>query len=677
MNLFINVGTKVSLFNFIRFIMSKKKTLLENFGRNLTELASQDELDPVIGRSEEIERVSQVLARRTKNNPVLIGEPGVGKTAIVEGLAKRSLERTAARSLQDVEFIELDLGALVSGTRYRGQFEERVQGLMEELEGRDDVILFIDELHTIVGTGASRGGLDASNMLKPALARGEIQVIGATTLDEFRHEIEGDGALDRRFQKVIVDPPTEDETLEILKQIRPFYENHHNVKYPDKAIESAVKLAGRYISDRFFPDKALDVIDEAGSRVHLSNVEVPDRIQKMEKRLQDLEEEKQEAVTEQNFERAAEIRDQMDVMEEKRDKMSKEWMEELNDVFHEVSDRDISEVVSMITGIPVSTLHESEKEKVLNLDKRIKKRVIGQDEAVDQLVKAIKRNRSGIKDPDRPIGTFLFLGPTGVGKTELVKVLSDELFESTDQLIRLDMSEFMEKFSSSQMIGAPPGYVGHDQGGQLTEKVRRKPYSVILMDEIEKAHEEIYNILLQVMDDGMMTDGMGRTVDFKNTILIMTSNIGSQEIIRDSGEAFGFTQKDADDPLSYEVIKSKVEDELDNVFAPEFLNRLDEVLIFNGLSKEDIEHIIDIELDKLDERLDANDIELELDETAREFLIDVGYDKEFGARPLKRKIREYIEDPLSELILRGDLEDGGEVIGTKSEESDELSFQVK
>lgn len=652
--------------------MSKKSSVLENFGRNLTEEAREGKLDPVIGRGIEIQRVAQVLSRRKKNNPVLIGEPGVGKTAIVEGLASKILDREVSRVLHDMEIIDLDLASMVAGTKYRGQFEERIKAVMKELENRDDVIIFIDEIHTLVGAGSSRGGLDASNMMKPALARGDIQCIGATTLDEYRTGIEDDGALDRRFQKIVVDPPSESETIEILNEIKRYYEDHHHVRYDNEAIVKAVKMSGRYITDRFFPDKAIDVIDEAGSRVHLNNVKVPSFIEEIELKIAEKEAEKAETVEDQEFEKAATIRDEIEKLNESLEEKKIEWEKEAGSIYHQVNSSTIAEVVSMMTGIPVDNISETEREKIINLEENLQDRVVGQEKAIVKLSKAIRRSRSGIKDPDKPIGTFLFLGPTGVGKTELAKVLSDEFVGSKDNLIRIDMSEYMEKFSASQLMGAPPGYVGYEQGGQLTEKVRRNPHSVILLDEIEKAHHSIFNTLLQIFDDGIMTDGLGRTVDFKNTIIIMTSNIGSDKIVGSTG-GFGFSV--TDNPFDYESMKSKIESELGNTFNPEFINRLDDVIVFNALSKENIFEIIDLEMEKLYERLNVKDINLEMEESAKQFLLDKGFDPEYGARPLKRAIQTYIEDELSEMILRDEIGSGSE-ISVREEDTGKLEFIV-
>lgn len=655
--------------------MSKEKeSVVENFGRNLTDLAEQGELDPIIGRKEEIERVSQVLVRRKKNNPVLIGQPGVGKTAIAEGLAKMIVERETSRSLFNKEIVELNLTSLVAGTRYRGQFEDRMSAVIQELEDDDDKILFIDELHTIMGTGQARGGLDASNMLKPALADGRLQCIGATTLEEYR-DIEDNGALERRFQKIVVDPSSQDETKNILRNIRKYYEHFHNVKYSDEIIDRAVKLAGRYITDRFFPDKAVDIIDEVGSRVNIQNIEPPKKIVEMEERHDELEKEKQDAVSEQNFERAAELRDKQDKIEVTLEEEKQNWFQSREEEYYQVGEEDLTAVVSMITGIPEEKVSASSKDKIIGLEDRLKEKIIGQDRAVDTVTNAMKRATSGLKDPDRPIGTFLFLGPTGVGKTETAKVLTEEIFESRDSLIRIDMSEYQEKFESTKLMGSPPGYVGHEEGGDLTEKVRRNPYSVVLLDEIEKADPSIFNTLLQVMDDGIMTDGMGREVDFTNVILIMTSNVGSEELVS-SGSDIGFDAGDSTDPLSYESIKEQIEDKLGDVFKPEFLNRLDDVVIFNALEKEDVGEIIDLELSRLRERLDVKDIELNVTSGAKDVLIEKGYNVEYGARPLKRTLRKQIEEPMSDLIIAEDLEDGDDVRVRKVRNESEVELEV-
>jgi len=656
--------------------MEKSKTpVLDNFGRDLTELAEDDELDPIIGREKEIERVAQVLSRRKKNNPVLIGEPGVGKTAIAEGLAMRIVERKVSRVLYDKRIVTLDLASLVAGTKYRGQFEERMKAVMKELEKSPEVVLFIDEIHTIVGAGGASGSLDASNMFKPALARGEIQCIGATTLDEYRQNIEKDGALDRRFQKIIVDPSTPEETVNILSNIKVHYEDHHNVRYSEEAIELAVKLSDRYITDRFLPDKAIDVMDEAGARVHLSNIKVPPEILELEEKIEDVQEEKNEVVKSQRFEEAARLRDKEKTLQEELEQAKKEWEEKAETEIHDVTSENIAEVVAMMTGIPVDKISEPEQKKLLQMEEALKERVVGQDEAIEKLSKAIRRTRAGLKDPEKPIGSFIFLGPTGVGKTELAKVLTEYLFDSQDSLIRIDMSEYMEKFSVSRLVGAPPGYVGHEEGGQLTEKVRRKPYSVILLDEIEKAHPDVFNILLQVLDDGILTDGLGREVDFRNTILIMTSNIGTQDI-KSFGQGIGFSQAEGGD-MDYSSMKSTVEDALKNVFNPEFLNRIDDVIVFHPLDKDNIFDIIDIMSEDLFDRAEELGLELEFDQHAKEFLTDKGFDPKYGARPLRRALQKYVEDPMAEDILHDELGEGDTVLITHEDDDEELSFEIQ
>jgi ATP-dependent Clp protease ATP-binding subunit ClpC len=642
----------------------------------LTELAEEDELDPIIGREKEIKRVAQVLSRRKKNNPVLIGEPGVGKTAIAEGLAARIVERKVSRVLYDKRIVTLDLASLVAGTKYRGQFEERMKAVMKELENNEDIILFIDEIHTIVGAGGASGSLDASNMFKPALARGDLQCIGATTLDEYRQNIEKDGALDRRFQKIIVDPSTPEETVNILSNIKPYYEDHHNVRYSEEAIELAVQLSDRYITDRFLPDKAIDVMDEAGARVHLSNIKVPPEILDLEEKIEEVQDEKNDVVKSQRFEEAARLRDKEKTLQEELEQAKKNWHERAETEVHDVTSDEIAEVVAMMTGIPVDKISEPEQKKLLKMEESLKERVVGQDEAIEKLSKAIRRTRAGLKDPEKPIGSFIFLGPTGVGKTELAKVLTEYLFESQESLIRIDMSEYMEKFSVSRLVGAPPGYVGHEEGGQLTEKVRRKPYSVVLLDEIEKAHPDVFNILLQVLDDGILTDGMGRRVDFRNTILIMTSNIGTQDI-KSFGQGIGFDQTEGSDEMDYTSMKSTVEDALKNVFNPEFLNRIDDVIVFNPLNKDNIFDIIDIMSEDLFERAKELGLELEFDEPAKEFLTDKGFDQKYGARPLRRALQKYVEDPMAEDILHDEITEGDTVLITHDGESEELSFEVK
>ena len=655
--------------------MEKSKTpVLDNFGRDLTKLAEEGKLDPIVGREREIERVAQVLSRRKKNNPVLIGEPGVGKTAIAEGLGMRIVQRKVSRVLYDKRIVTLDLAALVAGTKYRGQFEERMKAVMNELEKSPDVILFIDELHTIVGAGGASGSLDASNMFKPALARGEIQCIGATTLDEYRQYIEKDGALDRRFQKIMVDPSTPEETVQILGNIKDKYEDHHNVLYSDEAIDLAVKLSDRYITDRFLPDKAIDVMDEAGARVHLSNIKVPPEIVKLEEQIEEVREEKNRVVKSQRFEEAARLRDSEKKLQEELEEAKTDWERKAETEVHDVTEQNIAEVVAMMTGIPVDKISEPETKKLLQMEEALQGRVIGQDEPIKKLSRAIRRTRAGLKDPKRPIGSFIFLGPTGVGKTELAKVLTEYLFDSQDSLIRVDMSEYMEKFSVSRLVGAPPGYVGYEEGGQLTEKVRRKPYSVVLLDEIEKAHPDVFNILLQVLDDGILTDGLGRRVDFRNTIIIMTSNIGARDI-KNLGKGIGFAQSDV--TMNYSTMKSTVEDALKRVFNPEFLNRIDDVIVFHPLEKEHIFEIIDIMVADLLKRATDLGIDVDLTKSAKEFLADKGYDPQFGARPLRRAIQKYIEDPMAESILGSNLSDGDTITLSHEKEASELTFKTK
>jgi ATP-dependent Clp protease ATP-binding subunit ClpC len=655
----------------------KSKTpVLDNFGRDLTELAEENELDPIIGRQKEIERVAQVLSRRKKNNPVLIGEPGVGKTAIAEGLAMRIVERKVSRVLYDKRIVTLDLASLVAGTKYRGQFEERMKAVMKELEKSPDVVLFIDEIHTIVGAGGASGSLDASNMFKPALARGELQCIGATTLDEYRQNIEKDGALDRRFQKIIVDPSTPEETINILENIKKHYESHHNVRYPTDAIELAVQLSDRYITDRFLPDKAIDVMDEAGARVHLSNIKVPPEILELEEKIEEVREEKNQVVKSQRFEEAARLRDKEKTLQEELEEEKRAWEEKADTEVHDVTSGDIAEVVAMMTGIPVDKISEPEQKKLLKMEEALKDRVVGQDEAIRKLSKAIRRTRAGLKDPEKPIGSFIFLGPTGVGKTELAKVLTEYLFDSQESLIRIDMSEYMEKFSVSRLVGAPPGYVGYEEGGQLTEKVRRKPYSVILLDEIEKAHPDVFNILLQVLDDGILTDGLGRRVDFRNTIIIMTSNIGTQDI-KSFTKGMGFSQADADETFNYQSMKSTVEDALKNVFNPEFLNRIDDLIVFHPLEKAHIFEIIDIMSEDLFKRAEELGLSVEFDKDAKEFLTDKGFDPKYGARPLRRALQKYVEDPMAEDILNDNIHEGDTIRITHNGDDDDLSFAVE
>ena len=645
--------------------------VLDNFSRDLTKLAAEGKLDPVIGRDKEIERVAQILSRRKKNNPVLIGEPGVGKTAIVEGLAIKIVQKKVSRVLHNKRIVQLDLAALVAGTKYRGQFEERVKAILNELEKAKDVILFIDELHTIVGAGGASGSLDASNMFKPALARGELQTIGATTLDEYRQYIEKDGALERRFQKVMIDPPTVEETIHILMNIKDRYEEHHNVRYTDKAIEAAVRLSDRYITDRYLPDKAIDVMDEAGARVHLSNIVVPKEIVELEEEIEKIRQMKNQVVKKQDFEQAAKLRDLEKKLLSDLEIARREWEIKAQSMVFDVTEEDIAEVVSMMTGIPVSKISQTESEKLVKMADELKKQVVGQDEAVEKLARAIRRARAGLKDPRKPIGSFIFLGPTGVGKTELAKALARYLFDTEDALIRIDMSEYMEKFNVSRLIGAPPGYVGYEEGGQLTEKVRRKPYSVVLFDEIEKAHPDVFNILLQVLDEGQLTDGLGRRVDFRNTVIIMTSNIGTRDIKVTGGIGFGIGETPKD---RYEAMKATIEEAVKRVFNPEFLNRVDEVIIFRPLEKEHIIKIIDIAVQDLMKRLEGMGMKLELTRSAKEFLADKGYDPAYGARPLKRAIQKYLEDPLAEEILKGKFSSGSLIKAKLNKSKDSLVF---
>ncbi len=655
---------------------AKSKTpVLDNFGRDITRLAETGALDPIVGREKEIERVSQILSRRKKNNPILIGEPGVGKTAIVEGLALRIVQRKVSRVLFDKRVISLDLAALVAGTKYRGQFEERMKAIMNELEKNRDVILFIDEIHTIVGAGGASGSLDASNIFKPALSRGELQCIGASTLDEYRMYIEKDGALDRRFQKVLIDPPTVEETVQILNNIKSRYEDYHNVNYSDDAIEACVKLSDRYMTDRLLPDKAIDVLDEVGARVHLKNINVPQNILDLEKKIEDIKQEKNKVVKSQRFEEAAALRDTEKRLGEELEKAKAQWEEESKHKRYPIDEEAIAEVVSMMTGIPVKRMVQAETDKLRKMADDMRSMVVGQDEAIDKVVKAIQRNRVGLKDPKKPIGTFIFLGPTGVGKTELARSLARYMFDSEDALIRIDMSEYMEKFTVSRLIGAPPGYVGYEEGGQLTEKVRRKPYSVILLDEIEKAHPDIYNILLQVLDDGQLTDGLGRKVNFKNTMIIMTSNIGVRQL-KDFGDGVGFATAHRIANQD-ENNKAVIEKALKRTFSPEFLNRIDDVVIFNALNKEDIFKIIDIIMKDVLKRLKAMGYELELTPDAKDFIAEKGYDIQFGARPLHRAIQKYLEDPLAEQILNMQVKQGDKLIADLDKEANALKFEFK
>lgn len=654
----------------------KSKTpVLDNFGRDLTKLAEENRLDPVVGREKEIERVSQILSRRKKNNPLLIGEPGVGKSAIAEGLALRIINKKVSRILYNKRVVTLDLASLVAGTKYRGQFEERMKAVMNELEKNEDVILFIDEIHTIVGAGGATGSLDASNMFKPALARGEIQCIGATTLDEYRQYIEKDGALERRFQKVIVEPTTVDETIEILKNIKGKYEDHHNVTYTDEAIIACVKLTNRYMTDRFLPDKAIDALDESGSRVHIVNMDVPKQILELEKQLEEVRELKNSVVKKQRYEEAARLRDDEKRLEKELSIAQEKWEEDSKLHRETVTEDNVADVVSMMSGIPVNRIAQTESNKLSELPALIKGSVIGQDEAVAKVAKAIQRNRAGLKDPDKPIGSFIFLGQTGVGKTQLAKVLAKELFDSEDALIRIDMSEYMEKFAISRLVGAPPGYVGYEEGGQLTEKVRRKPYSVILLDEVEKAHPDVFNMLLQVLDDGFLTDSLGRKIDFRNTIIIMTSNIGARQL-KDFGQGVGFGTAAMKSQVDTHQ-KTVIESALKKAFAPEFLNRIDDVVVFNPLERDDIHKIIDIELKKLFARIKDIGYDLHLTPKAKDYIADKGFDKQYGARPLKRAIQKYIEDTLAEEIVNSKLEEGDSIYMDLDEEKDTLTVEIK
>ena len=666
-NLFGNAGVKTN---------KKSKTpVLDNFGRDLTEMADLGKLDPVVGRDAEIQRVSQILSRRKKNNPLLIGEPGVGKSAIAEGLALRIVQRKVSRILYDKRVVTLDLASLVAGTKYRGQFEERMKALMNELEKNKDIILFIDEIHTIVGAGGATGSLDASNMFKPALARGEIQCVGATTLDEYRQYIEKDGALERRFQKVLVEPTSVEETIEILENIKEKYEAHHNVSYTKEALDACVKLTNRYMTDRFLPDKAIDALDEAGSRVHIININVPKKILELEQKLEEVRELKNSVVKKQKYEEAAKLRDDEKNIEKELINQQEIW-ENDSKLHRETVDQDnVAEVVSMMSGVPVNRIAQTEINKLAELPELIKGKVIGQNDAVNKVVKAIQRNRAGLKDPNKPIGSFIFLGQTGVGKTQLAKVLAKELFDNENSLIRIDMSEYMEKFAISRLVGAPPGYVGYEEGGQLTEKIRRKPYAVVLLDEIEKAHPDVFNMLLQVLDDGHLTDSLGRKIDFRNTIIIMTSNIGARKL-KDFGQGVGFgtaaqtSQADAN-------AKGVIENALKKTFAPEFLNRVDDVMIFNNLNRDDIHKIIDIELEILFSRIKALGYDLTLTKKAKDYIADKGFDSDYGARPLKRAIQKYIEDALAEEIINSNLKEGDAITMDLDEKKNELSIKIK
>ncbi len=654
----------------------KSKTpVLDNFGRDITSLAEQEKLDPVVGREKEIERVSQILSRRKKNNPLLIGEPGVGKSAIAEGLALRIIQKRVSRVLYNKRVVGLDLASLVAGTKYRGQFEERMKALMNELEKNDDIILFIDEIHTIVGAGGATGSLDASNMFKPALARGEIQCIGATTLDEYRQNIEKDGALERRFQKILVEQTTPEETLEILKNIKERYENHHNVNYTDEALNACVDLTNRYMSDRYLPDKAIDALDEAGSRVHINNMSVPKEIIELESQLDQVRDLKNTVVKRQKYEEAAKLRDDEKRVEKSLLEAQEKWQEESKQNRITVNDNDIADVVSMMTNVPVNKIVKSEKSKLSKLKKLIQQKLIGQDEAVEKVVRAIQRNRAGLKAPDKPIGSFIFLGQTGVGKTQLAKILASEIFDSEENLVRVDMSEYMEKFAISRLIGSPPGYVGYEEGGQLTEKVRTRPYSVILLDEVEKAHPDIFNMLLQVLDDGFLTDSLGRKINFQNTIIIMTSNIGARQV-KDFGNGLGF-ETSSQKAQSSEIEKGVIQKELKKTFSPEFLNRVDDIVIFNNLEKKHIRKIVDIELVKLIDRIIKLGYNIEISNLARDYITEKGYDSKYGARPLNRAIQKYIEDLVAENVVNNSIVEGDKLLIDKNKNGDNLELTVK
>ncbi|MCB9000605.1 MAG: ATP-dependent Clp protease ATP-binding subunit [Bacteroidales bacterium] len=653
---------------------SSDTPVLDNFGIDLTKAAEEGRLDPIIGREREIERIAQILSRRKKNNPILIGEPGVGKSAIAEGLALRIVKKKVSRVLFNKRVVTLDLASIVAGTKYRGQFEERMKAILNELSRTNNIILFIDEIHTIVGAGGATGSLDAANMLKPALARGELQCIGATTLDEYREHIEKDGALERRFQKVMVEPTSPDETVEILNNIKERYEDHHNVNYTPEAIDACVKLTMRYISDRHLPDKAIDALDEAGSRVHISNIKVPENIVNLEKLIDEVKKDKIKAVKNQQFELAANLRDKEKRLIEQLEDEQQRWEKELQRHREIVDEEKVAEVVAMMTGVPVQRIAQAEGTRLLKMAKELRGSVVGQDEAISKIVKAIQRNRAGLKDPNRPIGTFIFLGPTGVGKTQLAKVLTKYLFDSTDNLIRIDMSEYMEKFSVSRLVGAPPGYVGYEEGGQLTEKVRRRPYSVVLLDEVEKAHPDVFNILLQVLDEGQLTDSLGRKVDFKNTIIIMTSNIGSREL-KEFGQGVGFATK-AKEQSSGDYSKSIIQKALKKAFAPEFLNRIDDIIMFNALTRDDIHKIIDIELKGLYERIFNLGFSIKISPAAKDYITEKGFDIQYGARPLKRAIQKYLEDPLAEVLIKNEAKPGCVLLVGYSKKKDEIAIKI-
>jgi len=654
---------------------SKSKTpVLDNFGRDLTKSAEEGKLDPIVGREKELERIAQILSRRKKNNPILIGEPGVGKSAIAEGLALRIVNRKVSRALFNKRIVTLDLASLVAGTKYRGQFEERMKAVLNELEKNPDIILFIDEIHTIVGAGNASGSLDASNMFKPALARGEIQCVGATTLDEYRQYIEKDGALERRFQKILVDPTTVEETVEILHNIKEKYEDHHLVKYTDEAIKACVTLTARYISDRYLPDKAIDALDESGSRVHITHMHVPSKIIQIESRIEEVKGEKSKAIGSQKFEEAARFRDIERKLQEELDLEKRKWEEDSRINREIVNEENVAEVVAMMTGVPVKRIAQSEGNRLIKMETELQDSVVGQNDAINRVVKAIRRNRAGLKDPNKPIGSFIFLGPTGVGKTHLAKVLAKYLFDSEDALVRIDMSEYMEKFSVSRLVGAPPGYVGYEEGGQLTEKVRRKPYSIVLLDEIEKAHPDVYHLLLQVLDDGLITDSLGRRIDFKNTIIIMTSNIGSRQL-KDFGGGVGFNTA-AKAIAKNKFAQGVIENALKKTFAPEFLNRIDDVVIFDSLEREDIHKIIDIELKHLYKRINDLGYQIEISEDAKDFIVEKGWDAQFGARPLKRAIQKYVEDPLAEEIIKTKIREGDVITVSYIKDHEELDIKI-
>ena len=654
---------------------SKSETpVLDNFGTDITKLAEENSLDPIVGREKEIERLAQILSRRKKNNPILIGEPGVGKSAIAEGLALRIVSKKVSRILFDKRVVSLDIASIVAGTKYRGQFEERMKAILNELAKVNNVILFIDEIHTIVGAGGATGSLDAANMLKPALARGDIQCIGATTLDEYRQHIEKDGALERRFQKVMVEPTSIEETIEILNNIKSRYEDHHNVSYTKEALEACAKLTARYITDRYLPDKAIDALDEAGSRVHISNINVPDNILKLEEKIEKVKEDKISAVKSQNFELAADFRDKEKNLFQLLDREKEEWEKDLSNHREIVDEQKIAEVVAMMSGVPVTRIAQAEGKRLMNMEAELKEKVVGQEEAIQKIVKSIQRNRAGLKDPNRPIGSFVFLGPTGVGKTQLAKILALYLFDSIDSLIRIDMSEYMEKFSVSRIIGAPPGYVGYEEGGQLTEKVRRKPYSVVLLDEIEKAHPDVFHILLQLLDEGRLTDSLGRSVDFRNTVIIMTSNIGSRQL-KDFGRGVGFATNQTPEQEN-EHAKYIIQKALKQAFAPEFLNRIDDVVMFNTLTKKHIHKIIDIELKDLYKRVESLNYKLKISAAAKDFIAEKGFDPQFGARPLKRAIQKYLEDEMAEIIIKASVTEGDTISVGYDKKHDKMQMRI-